>query len=206
MRLETLHIISVIQSGVNNDQVKVFFSGSRGFHIEIPRDLDKKLLPSENFSEVDKIFITNSFSKSLYVDLSIYKITGLIRVENSLHQKSALYKIPLNINELKNLSIDEIIRLAKSPRVLLDSTRVEYDVIPNEELTKIYTSSINQIEETHQRILKAVYSNKNELAENHKYYSDDELSEICEFISQQKTSYDDWIVCLYACASIGKGR
>ena len=47
---------------------------------------------------------------------TIYNNYSLIRLPNTWNRKSKLYKIPLSIDEITNMNIDEIKFLAKKPR------------------------------------------------------------------------------------------
>jgi P4 family phage/plasmid primase-like protien len=75
--------------------------------------------PSAHLPAVHKM-IANELYQGFeqYIDTSIYHTVALIRVENSQNSKSDLYSIPLTVDELKTLTIDQIKELAKEPRFI----------------------------------------------------------------------------------------
>lgn len=93
--------------------IRIYFSGSKGFHIEIPTILFGDIKPSRNLPLRFKS-ITKSFGFS-DIDTKIYFKNGLWRLYNSVNGKSGLYKIPLSYSNLNNYSYNQIIELAKIP-------------------------------------------------------------------------------------------
>lgn len=106
----------LIGDGFELQNLQVYFSGKKGFSIEI--DLLERLTPAQVKN------IIKSLSKEFScLDVKVTDPVRIIRVPNTKHD-SGLYKIPLDPDEILNLSIDEIKELAKSPRVLsLDYAR-----------------------------------------------------------------------------------
>lgn len=115
---------------------RVYFSGNKGFHVEIPtflfstfarpstalnllhEELAKSLIePIRGYIlRIEEEHYTKYKVKKNIFDDSIYDKTRLIRLENTLNIKSGLYKIRLTRDELFNLSIDQIKEEAKSVR------------------------------------------------------------------------------------------
>ncbi|MHB1050638.1 MAG: phage/plasmid primase, P4 family [Bacteroidota bacterium] len=99
--------------------VRIRFSGNKGFHIIIPAIAFGGFTPS---SELPKLFcsivkeITKDFSDC--VDWGIYYPVSLIRIENTINEKSGRYCIPITVDELNKYSIDQIQTLATSIRDL----------------------------------------------------------------------------------------
>ena len=108
------------------DCMRVNFSGSKGFHIHLPVVLFGDFEPSENLPTHIRSIVQELTAGYENIDLSIYRTTGLIRELNTVNGKSGLVAIPLAMNELFSLTIDEIKNLAKSPR--------EVDYLDAEEL------------------------------------------------------------------------
>lgn len=83
-----------------------YFSGFKGFSIEIPTVLFGDVQPATElpdvFKEVAKELKFDDF------DLMLYKRNGLWRLPNTINSKSGLYKIPLSVNQVFDLSVDEI--------------------------------------------------------------------------------------------------
>jgi hypothetical protein len=107
--------------------LQVFFSGSKGFHLLV----HQKALGIEPRYDLQKVFkyiagylrhrlgTTNSDGAQTplqSIDPVVYTSPRMLRLNNSVHQKTKLYKIELNITDLMNLSLTEIKELAKTPR------------------------------------------------------------------------------------------
>jgi len=97
--------------------INIFFSGSKGFHLEISKKVIG-LEPRFNLLDLYKKLVENirDLSPHKTIDLKIYERRRLWRVPNTIHEETGLYKIPLSFDELKSLSISEIKKLAKSKR------------------------------------------------------------------------------------------
>lgn len=94
--------------------LRIYFSGSKGIHLEIPTNLFGDIEPSiELRLRFKKIVETFGFND---LDPSIYGRNWLWRLPNTINSKSGLYKIPITNNELNNLNYDRIKELAKNPR------------------------------------------------------------------------------------------
>lgn len=99
----------LINEGVNvANSCKVFFSGGKGFHVEV--FVDRQYTPEEL-----KPICTNFAVDLATFDKQIYNTTRLVRLVNTKHQKTGLYKIEISPDDLLNLSIDEIKEKAKKP-------------------------------------------------------------------------------------------
>ncbi len=99
--------------------VHTIFSGSKGFHIELADGLFGGFTPSPKLPWLIKQIAIEIWSGfELYLDTSIYHTVALIRIENTQNSKSGLYSIPLTVDELQTLTIDEIKGLAKEPRFI----------------------------------------------------------------------------------------
>lgn len=98
---------------------RIYYSGKKGFHLLIPG----KYFNIQPHKHLDKIFkwiagglYEESFNET--IDLVVYERRRLWRLENTKHQDTGLYKIPLEYHEVKSLSLEEIAQLATSPRVI----------------------------------------------------------------------------------------
>lgn len=100
----------LIEDGFSLDSLKVFFSGQKGFSIEI--DLEDRITPAQ----VKNIIKTLAKEFSC-LDVKVVDPVRIIRVPNTKHE-SGLYKIPLDVDEVLNLSINDIKALASNPRTL----------------------------------------------------------------------------------------
>ena len=92
-----------------SESVVVYFSGSKGFHVELA--IDENITPDQM-----KAVCSNIASGLNTFDTVIYNTTRIYRIPNTKHQKTGLYKIPLTLAEVKALSPDEITAIAKHKR------------------------------------------------------------------------------------------
>lgn len=126
---------------LNKEFIEIFFSGSKGFHICIPMEcITENLSPALDFWKTYKslaIEISRGFN---FADTSIYEIRRIIRLPNSLHPKSKLYKVPITFSELKSKSVDEIKIIAQRPREI----EKDIDLELNENLLELYNKLKNK--------------------------------------------------------------
>lgn len=110
--------------GHYSDTLKIYFSGNKGFHIFLPNNMFS--CPSKEIPSIMKLS-AESIAQKLQLKSfcpSIYHRTGIIRAPNSKHEKSGLYKIPLEVCELP-AKIEEIREWAKDKRHI-DSVGIEW--------------------------------------------------------------------------------
>lgn len=94
------------------EHAALYFSGNKGFHIEVP--IAKEFTPEQL-----KTICTNLASDLESFDAVIYNATRLIRLVNTRHQETGLFKIQLDFSDLVELSMDQIKEKAKSKCDLL---------------------------------------------------------------------------------------
>lgn len=95
----------------------VYFSGSKGFHVLI----SSQALGIKPRNDLHKIFkhIAGYLVHRLgleSLDLVVYTSYRMLRLPNSIHQKTRLFKVELSVDELRTLTLDEIKQLARMPR------------------------------------------------------------------------------------------
>ena len=116
-----LKFIEKLESlGLDENMFQIFFSGT-GFHIFLDNSL---------FDFQPSVFLPEQIAQTLVNaglidDPAIIRGNQLIRIENSLNEKSGLFKIPLTLEEAKTLSLEKIRELAKTQR--LDFQYLEMD-------------------------------------------------------------------------------
>ena len=86
------------------------------------------------------------------VDMAIYKTNMLWRIPNTPHEKTGLYKIPLKYHELCSLSIDDIRKLAESPRDISWIDGSEWGI--NEALSILWSSSRNAFQSINKKAVQ----------------------------------------------------
>lgn len=102
---------------IPKDQIQLYFSGSKGIHLII----DKAILdiqPLKNLNEIFKYMAESiyNFTPNKTLDIRVYDNRRLFRIENSIHEKTNLHKIPITYDELKTLSQSDIKELAREKR------------------------------------------------------------------------------------------
>ena len=103
--------------GLDPSSLQIVFSGRRGFLIIVPREsfLTQPLPAPE---KVYKKFCEFVKLSNPTLDASMYCRNHIIRLTNTIHQDTGLYRIQLRPDELRSLSIEEIRALAARPRAV----------------------------------------------------------------------------------------
>lgn len=117
----------LVNLGIDQDSIKVYFSGSKGFGLEVQLD---KIISVEQFKKATRMLASglNTF------DPSISDPVRFIRLPNTKHPDSGLYKIPLELFEVDELDIKDILKLAENPRTLNYSSKFLAASLPEEYL------------------------------------------------------------------------
>jgi hypothetical protein len=110
-----LHLVDSF--GVSQDDLLVFFSGSKGFHAGAPTALWNPA-PSVGFNAVARRFaesVAQSVPGGAVVIDAIYDRVRAFRAPNSRHPKTGLHKRRLTVDELLGLNLDRIRMMAAAP-------------------------------------------------------------------------------------------
>lgn len=101
--------------GVSDDEPMVFFSGKKGFHALVPTFLWAPE-PGINFAQISRIFAERIAELAgVSIDTMIYQKLHLLRMPNTRHPDTGLFKRHLTVDELLNLDVPKIKNLAKVP-------------------------------------------------------------------------------------------
>lgn len=133
-----------------NTNVKINFSGNKGFHVILDTKLE--LTPDQ----------VGAFARKYAGDLqgfdtSLYDANQVIRLPGTQHEKSGLFCCPLTYDEFQELNIDEIKELSKSLqdfdyegyKSTYKPVDIKYTDIPKVEVaTKKVTSNLDDIDLT----------------------------------------------------------
>lgn len=101
---------------VSEDTIRLYFSGKKGFHIEVEA-LALGIGPAADLADTFR-FIANDVKEKLEletIDFACYDSRRMWRIPNTKHQGTGLYKIHLSTDELA-LSLEDIQALATEPR------------------------------------------------------------------------------------------
>jgi hypothetical protein len=120
-------ILSDDSYGVFQDDIRLWFSGNKGFSIiistdeirSLPMSYDTASTPGK-IGKVEKIAAA-LFDRYLTWDTAVYDKTRIWRIPNSQHEKSGLFKIPLLVSEILEMPIPDIRELAKKQRTIKDA-------------------------------------------------------------------------------------
>ena len=108
---------------IDSNAIQIYFSGAKGFHLMLDTRVFGKILPRRNlpliFDSLRRhlaLEIPEPFRAT--VDLAIKDRVRLLRLPNTIHEKSKLYKVSLSLEELRRLGPAEIRETAQSVRAL----------------------------------------------------------------------------------------
>ena len=102
--------------GLDGDELLLFFSGSKGYHVGLPLALAGSPAPSETFNAVARRFAETTAERLGFgVDAGVYDRVRLFRAPNSRHPKTGLFKRWLDLEQLLHLRTEAILRLAAEP-------------------------------------------------------------------------------------------
>lgn len=133
------------------EEIRVFFSGKKGFHILIDERVFA-IKPSPHLTYVHKLaaYWLQDYLGLKTVDMSAYSIRRQWRLADSVHPTSSLYKIELTLTELKTKTLDEIKILAKQPRGDLYDEQTLAEIGARPEAVEWYGKFVQLFEE-HER-------------------------------------------------------
>jgi len=120
-----------------SEQLAIYFSGSKGFHVGIPANLFG-WEPSVDLPRIHKI-LAKDIAPDTPIDTAIYEHNRLWRIPNTKHGKSGLYKVPLTNDQLTTWCIDRITQYAArptaEPALAIPGSR---SIEPNDRLREMY--------------------------------------------------------------------
>ncbi len=96
-----------------DDDLLIFFSGSKGFHIGLPTCLWSPE-PSGVFHKTARRFAEHAAEQAeVTIDTGVYDCVRAFRAPNSRHPKTGLHKRRFSYDELLGLSLERIVELSK---------------------------------------------------------------------------------------------
>ncbi|TWT41525.1 DNA primase [Botrimarina hoheduenensis] len=102
--------------GIDGDDLLIFYSGAKGYHVGLPTALCGSPAPSAGFHRVARRFAEATAERlRLQIDSGVYDRVRLFRSPNSRHQRTGRYKRRLTFDELLGLRHDAIERMAAAP-------------------------------------------------------------------------------------------
>ncbi len=102
---------------IEPDDVMIFYSGSKGFHILLRSSLWDGH-PAKEFHKFARQFAeVLAANADVKIDTGVYARVNLLRAPNSRHGKTGRHKVQLSFEELQSHTPDEIYAIAAGPRV-----------------------------------------------------------------------------------------
>lgn len=101
------------------EYMKIYFSGSKGFHLLVPPEIFG-IGPDKELNEKYKFIAQDIKTKTLFntVDMQMYDRKRLLRLPNSINSKSGLYKVPVDYDFIRTSSFEDIKTYASMPHIL----------------------------------------------------------------------------------------
>lgn len=107
--------VRLIEKGVAEENIQAFFTGGKGYAIQI------KTLQRINTRQFKKFTVTFAGDLETF-DSTVSDANRIIRIPNTKHQKSGLYKIALELSELEEFTTQDVKTLARVPRNITINT------------------------------------------------------------------------------------
>lgn len=102
-------------TALDDDDLLLFYSGSKGFHVGIPSALWAPS-PLVDFNRLARRFAEHIAELAgVSLDSGVYDKVRAFRAPNSKHPKTGRHKRRLTLDELTGLSLDGILQLAEKP-------------------------------------------------------------------------------------------
>lgn len=129
---------------VEQNDIQIYFSGSKGFHIIISEDIFG-FKPGRTLNkDLKKIAVyLKAYTLTKCIDTKIYDYKRLFRINNTINSKTGLYKVRILYDDLIKMSYKELIEYASEPKDI-ELNRYSYNEKANE-------SFINLIEKIDKR-------------------------------------------------------
>ena len=102
------------------EALRVYFSGAKGFHVEIPHTLFGGFEPDENLHVWEKAAAVELMGSTPF-DHAVYDKLRLWRLTNSFNSHGGHYKVRLSTQEALSLDMPAILALAEHPRSGLET-------------------------------------------------------------------------------------
>lgn len=100
---------------LKDEDIKIYFSGSKGFHILI----DYRIFGfnySKNINEQYKMLALKlkTYTITKCIDTKIYDRKRLFRIPNTINSKTGLYKVPISFKKVITMSYDDMVKYASN--------------------------------------------------------------------------------------------
>ena len=102
--------------GLSPGCLDIHFSGAKGFHVVVPLGVFGN--PDyDHLLQVWKALARRLAQEGVrHIDQGVYDRARVLRLPNSIHSKTGLYKVPLEYKELRDLGLGHVLEVARQPR------------------------------------------------------------------------------------------
>ena len=112
---------------LSEDNIEIYFSGSKGFHVIIPYEIFGFDYSKDLNSKYKTLALElNSYTITKSIDTRIYDNKRLFREPNTINSKTGLYKVQISLNDLRKFDYNDIIEYASSPKEIKQA-RIEHN-------------------------------------------------------------------------------
>lgn len=127
----------VTEFHVEQNDIQIYFSGSKGFHLIISENIFG-FEPGRTLNkDLKKVAVyLKAYTLTKCIDTKIYDYKRLFRINNTINSKTGLYKVRVLYNDLINMSYDELIEYASKPKDI-ESDDYLYNDKANESFTNL---------------------------------------------------------------------
>jgi hypothetical protein len=144
VKLEVVTYVNLLkwEYEIPEDLISIWFSGNKGFHVTIPFELvSQDTQQTKDFHKHYGAFVEKLTEGFKYVDRGIYNADRLIRLGNTKHEKTKLFKIPVTLDELQDQKF--IVSVVAQKARYLEFTEfdpLEWEASP--ELSRLWDSTV----------------------------------------------------------------
>lgn len=132
---------------LSEDNMEIYFSGSKGFHIIIPHEIfGFEYSRDLNIKYKTLSLELNSYTITKSIDTRIYDNKRLFREPNTINSKTGLYKVQVSLDDLRNFNYNDIIEYASTTHEIKQA-RIEN----NRKAREVFDSFIENNKQKQQR-------------------------------------------------------
>lgn len=131
----------VTEFHVEQNDIQIYFSGSKGFHLIISENIFG-FEPGRTLNkDLKKVAVyLKAYTLTKCIDTKIYDYKRLFRINNTINSKTGLYKVRILYNDLINMSYDELIEYASKPKDIESD-----DYLYNDKASESFTNLIEKL-------------------------------------------------------------
>lgn len=183
-RLDTIELIERLMAYTPTN-ISAYFSGGKGFHVVyVCPELDR--VKVDTYEHVVKNVCLDLAKGLQSLDTRIYDKMRVIRTPNSRHGSTKLFKVPISYNQLKDMTVDEILKYAESQH----QHKITPDMTINEDLLNLIKDNleVKEVRKAKTSLPELVEGIYNGFRENHN--RNDGLTSLCGLLHSRDVPDD----------------